>query len=63
MNITNEQKKAIDRAKELFGQEWKNEIAKAWRTGVYKWGLNSNEIAALQHLQNKIGHSGLEKIK
>ena len=63
MNITNEQKKAIDRAKELFGQEWKNEIAKAWRTGVYKWGLNSSEIAALQRLRNTIGHNGLKKIK
>ncbi|WP_419639232.1 hypothetical protein [Thiolapillus sp.] len=63
MNITNEQKKAINRAKELFGQEWKNEIAKAWRTGVYRWGLDSNEIAELQRLRNKIGNSGLDKIK
>ena len=63
MTITNEQKKAIDQAKKLFGQEWKNEIAKAWRTGVYRWGLDSSEIAALQRLRNTIGHSGLKKIK
>ena len=63
MNITKSQKKAIDRAKELFGQEWKNEITKAWRTGVYRWGLDSNEIAELQRLRNKIGNKGLDTLK
>ncbi len=61
--LTTNQKNAIDRAKELYGQEWKNEIAKAWRTGVYRWGLDSNEIAELQHLRNKIGNKGLKTLK
>lgn len=63
MDITNEQKNTIDRAKELFGKEWKNEIKRAWRTGVYRWGLDSNEIAELQRLRNTIGNNGLDKIK
>ena len=63
IELSTEQKNAIDRAKELFGQEWKNEIKRAWRTGVYRWGLDSNEVTELQRLRNTIGNSGLDKIK
>ena len=63
MDITNEQKKAIDKLNPTYGTGWKEQLKISGRTGVYSWGLNSSEIAALQSLRNKIGNSGLNKIK
>ena len=61
--LTTNQKNTIDKTKKLFGECWKDEIKKGWRTGVYRWGLNSEEIATLQHLRNTIGNKGLDLIK
>ncbi|WP_419617457.1 hypothetical protein [Thiolapillus sp.] len=61
--LTTNQKNAIDKTKKIYGKNWKEEIRRAWRTGVYRWGLDSGEIAELQHMRNTIGSSGLEKIK
>ena len=62
IKLSAEQKTAIEKMKQLHGEYWKDEIRKAWRTGIYRWGLNNSEIAELQRLRNKIGSRGLEKI-
>ena len=61
--LTTNQKNAIDKTKKIYGKNWKEEIRRAWRTGVYRWGLDSGEIATLQHLRNTIGNKGLDLIK
>ena len=61
--LTTEQKNTIDKTKKLFGEYWKEEIKKGWQTGVYRWGLDSDEIATLQRLRNTIGNKGLDLIK
>lgn len=61
--LTTKQKKAIDKTKKLFGEYWKEEIKKGWRTGVYSWGLDNNEIATLQRMRNTIGNKGLDALK
>ena len=63
MEITTKQKNAIDKTKQIYGENWKEEIRRAWRTGVYRWGLDSSDIAELQRLRNKIGNKGLEQIQ
>ena len=60
--ITNEQTKAIDKIKNTYGKDWKNQLKISWRTGVYMWGLESDEIAELQRLRNKLGNRGLDKL-
>ena len=61
--LTTNQKNAIDRTKKLFGEYWREEIKKGWRTGVYRWGLDSDEIETLQRLRNTIGNKGLDTLK
>ena len=61
--LTTNQKNAIDKTKKIYGKNWKEEIRRAWRTGVYRWGLDSGEIAELQRMRNTIGNKGLENIK
>ena len=61
--LTTKQKNAIDKTKQIYGENWKNEIRRAWRTGVYRWGLDSEDIAELQRLRNTIGNKGLEQIQ
>ncbi len=61
--LTTSQKNTIDKAKKIYGEYWKDEIRKGWRTGVYRWGLDSDEIATLQQMRNTIGNKGLELIK
>lgn len=61
--LTTNQKNAIDKTKKIYGENWKEEIRRAWRTGVYRWGLDSGEIAELQRMRNTIGNKGLENIK
>ena len=63
MEITTKQKNAIDKTKQIYGENWKEEIRRAWRTGVYRWGLDSSDIAELQRLRNTIGNKGLEQIQ
>ena len=63
MEITTKQKHAIDKTKQIYGENWKKEIRRAWRTGVYRWGLDSGDIAELQGLRNTIGNKGLEQIQ
>lgn len=63
MNITNEQKKAIDKIKHTYGKRWKEQLKISWRTGVYMWGLDSNEMAELQRLRNTLGNNGLKQIQ
>ena len=60
--ITNEQTKAIDKIKHTYGKDWKNQLKISWRTGVYMWGLESDEIAELQRLRNTLGNRGLDKL-
>lgn len=61
--LTTSQKNAIDKAKKIYGEYWKDEIKKGWQTGVYRWGLDSDEIAELQRMRNTVGNKGLESIK
>ena len=61
--LTTKQKTAIDKTKQIYGENWKEEIRRAWRTGVYRWGLDSSDIAELQRLRNTIGNKGLEQIQ
>lgn len=66
MNITEltaDEKTVIDKLKQIYGEGWKNELKIKWRTGVYRWGFDSDEIATLQHLRNKIGNKGLNALK
>ena len=61
--LTTSQKNTIDKAKEIYGENWKNEIKTGWRTGLYRWGLDSDEIATLQRMRNTIGNKGLDTLK
>ena len=61
--LTTKQKNAIDKTKKIYGEYWKEEIEKGWRTGVYRWGLGSDDIAELQRMRNTIGTKGLERIQ
>ncbi|WP_419653447.1 hypothetical protein [Thiolapillus sp.] len=61
--LTTNQKNAIDKTKKLFGEYWREEIKKGWRTGVYRWGLDSEEIATLQRMRKTIGNKGLDTLK
>lgn len=61
--LTTEQKNTIDKTKQIYGENWREEIKKGWRTGVYRWGLDSDEIATLQRLRNTIGNKGLDTLK
>ena len=57
------QKKAIDKLKQIYGKDWKNELKIKWRTGVYNRGLDSDEIATLQRMRNTLGNKGLDTLK
>ncbi len=61
--LTTNQKNAIDKTKQIYGENWKEEIKKGWRTGIYRWGPDSDEIATLQRLRNTIGNKGLDTLK
>ena len=61
--LTTNQKNAIDKTKKLFGEYWREEIKKGWHTGVYRWGLDSDEIATLQRMRNTLGNKGLDTLK
>ena len=61
--LTTNQKNAIDKTKQIYGESWREEIKKGWRTGVYRWGLDSDEIATLQRMRNTIGNKGLDTLK
>ncbi|WP_419613684.1 hypothetical protein [Thiolapillus sp.] len=61
--LTTNQKNAIDKAKKIYGEYWKDEIRKGWQTGVYRWGLDSDKIAELQRMRNTIGKKGLDTLK
>ncbi|WP_419627362.1 hypothetical protein [Thiolapillus sp.] len=61
--LTTEQKNTIDKTKQIYGENWREEIKKGWRTGVYRWGLDSDEIATLQRMRNTIGNKGLDTLK
>ncbi len=61
--LTTKQRMAIDKTKQIYGESWKEEIKNGWRTGVYRWGLDSEEIATLQRMRNKIGNKGLDTLK
>ena len=61
--LTTKQKNAIDKTKKIYGEYWKEEIKKGWSTGVYRWGLDSEDIAELQRLRKTAGITGLEQIK
>ncbi len=62
IELSTEQKMAIDHIRSLYGTDWKNELKKNWHTGVYTWELGSDEIAALQHLRNTIGNNAIDNI-
>ena len=62
IELSTEQKMAIDHMRSLYGKDWKNELKKSWRTDVYTWDLDSDEIAALQHLRNTISNNAIDNI-
>ena len=62
IELSRDEKAAIEKMKKIHGENWKNELKKNWRTGVYTWELDSNEIAALQHLRNTIGNNAIDNI-
>ena len=61
--LTTKQKNTIDKTKQIYGKSWKDEIRKGWRTGIYRWGMDSEEIATLQRMRNTIGNKGLNTLK
>lgn len=66
MNITEltaDEKTVIDKLKQIYGEGWKNELKIKWRTGIYRWGFDSDEIATLQRMRNTIGNKGLNALK
>ena len=62
IELSRDEKAAIEKMKKIHGENWKNELKKNWRTGVYTWELDSDEIAALQHLRNTIGNNAIDNI-
>ena len=61
--LTADEKTVVDKMKQIYGEGWKAELKIKWRTGQYKWGFDTDEIATLQHLRNKIGSKGLDALK
>lgn len=61
--LTKDEKTVIGKIKQIYGEGWKHELKIKWRTGIYQWGFNSDEIATLQRMRNKIGNKGLNALK
>ena len=61
--LTENEKTVIDKIKQIYGEGWRDELKTKWRTGNYKWGFDTDEIATLQHLRNKIGSKRLNTLK
>ncbi|WP_419650493.1 hypothetical protein [Thiolapillus sp.] len=64
IDLSTEQKMAIEHMKCLYGTDWKNELKKCWQTRI--WGGNKNgrlyplEIRALEELHNTIMNNELK---
>ena len=64
IELSTEQKMAIEHMKSLYGTNWKNVLKQSWQTGI--WGNNENgrlyplEIRALEELHNTIMNKELK---
>ncbi len=64
IELSTEQKMAIDHMRSLYGSDWKNELKKSWQTRI--WGNNEKgrlyprEIKALENLHNTIMNNELK---
>ena len=64
IELSTEQKMAIDHMRSLYGSYWKNELKKSWQTKI--WGNNEKgrlyplEIRALEKLHNTIMNNELK---
>ena len=66
IELSTDQKIAIDKMKQLYKIYWKIELKSSWQTGIWKSaknGLNPREIKALEELHNTIMNKGLEQIQ
>ena len=54
---------ALRRFATIFGKGWKDKLRDFWRTGADVNALPDPYGAALRRVRNKIGPSGLEKVK
>ena len=67
IELSTEQKMAIDHIKSLYGTNWKNELKQSWQTRI--WGNNENgrlyplEIRALEELHNTIMNKELKRFE
>ena len=58
IELSTEQKMAIDHMRSLYGKDWKKELKQCWQTRI--WGNNAKgrlyplEIRALEELHNTI---------
>ncbi|WP_419622791.1 hypothetical protein [Thiolapillus sp.] len=62
IELTNEQKEAIETIKNTWKKKWKENLRTSWRTGQYN-NIDNDTAAELQALRNKIGNKGLEVIE
>ncbi|WP_419640021.1 hypothetical protein [Thiolapillus sp.] len=63
IELSTEQKMAIDHLKKIFGNKWERKLKDWWLTGTYGYGLSKTETAAMQKLHNEIINKGLELIE
>ncbi|WP_419639231.1 hypothetical protein [Thiolapillus sp.] len=54
IELSTDQKKAIDHLKKVFGNKWESKLKNCWLTGIYGYGLSKTETAAMQKLHNEI---------
>ena len=63
IELSTNQKTAIEHLKKVFGQKWKTKLKSCWLTGIYGYGLSRTETAAMQKLHSKIINKELELIE
>ena len=61
MKLTTEERTAVKRFAEQQGRQWKACLRQMWELGSY-WGSDTN-VPVLQSLRNRIGPSGLAKVR
>ena len=62
IKLSTEQKAAINRMKELYGQWWARELQASWRTGDYSFQVTACQVSALENLKATIGNYDPEPI-
>ena len=67
IELSTEQKMAIDHMISLYGTDWKNELKKSWQTRIWrsneKGRLYPLEIRALEDLHNTIMNNELKRFE